>query len=90
MLGTLIAALEVRGIVVPEGGVTADVSGENVLEEGIPVLRRVHVAYTLRLPDADPQVVERALARHVDKCPTARSLAGAVAVEWSVQPRDQG
>lgn len=83
MLGTLVAALEVRGVVVPEGGVTAEVSGENRLEDGVPVLRRVHVRYALALPDADPGVVERALARHAEKCPTARSLAGAVVVDWS-------
>lgn len=83
MLGTLVAALEVRGVAVPEGGVTADVTGENRLEDGVPVLRRVHVRYVLALPDADPQLVERALARHAEKCPTARSLKGAVVVDWS-------
>lgn len=85
MLGTLVAALEVRGIDVPEGAVVADVSGENELEDGIPVLRRVRVEYTLRLPGADPDRVERALARHAEKCPTARSLAGAVSVDWVVR-----
>jgi uncharacterized OsmC-like protein len=84
MLGTLVAALEVRGIAVPEGGVVADVTGENVLEEGIPVLRTVRVAYTLDLPAADPEKVARALAGHAGKCPTARALAGAVSVTWEV------
>lgn len=87
MLGTLVGALEVRGIVVPEGGVTADVVGENVIEDGIPVLRRVEVRYTLELPGADREKVERALATHGAKCPTARTLAGAVEVVHSAEVR---
>lgn len=54
MLGTLVAALEVRGIVVPPGAVSAEVTGENALEAGIPMLRRVLVRYALDLPGADP------------------------------------
>jgi len=27
--------------------------------------------------------VDRALARHLDKCPTAQSLKGAVTVSWT-------
>lgn len=90
MLGTLVAALEVRGIEVPQGGVSAEVTGENVLESGIPMLRRVLVRYTLDLPGADPARVERALASHADKCPTARTLKGSVAVEWEVVPPRDG
>jgi hypothetical protein len=40
------------------------------------------VAYTLRTPAGTRDTVERALARHVARCPTAMSLAGAVAVTW--------
>ena len=84
MLGTLVAALEVRGIEVPQGAVSAEVHGENTLEDRIPVLRRVLVRYRLDLPGADPAKLERALSTHAEKCPTARSLAGCVAVEWEV------
>ena len=90
MLGTLVAALQVRGIEVPEGAVSAEVTGENFLEEGIPMLRRVLVRYSLRLPGADPAKVERALATHADKCPTARTLRGSVAVAYEAVRADDG
>ena len=38
--------------------------------------------YRLRIPAGTRETVERALARHVDKCPTARSLEGAIEVTW--------
>jgi len=58
--------------------------GENVVEDRIVLLRSIHVHYTLDPgPDADREKVARALETHVDKCPTARSLRGAVEVTWS-------
>jgi uncharacterized OsmC-like protein len=84
MLGTLVAALEVRGVTVGSKGVTAAVAGENVLENGIPVLKRVHVTYTLNIPSGFEDKVDRALNSHAEKCPTALSLKGAVEVSWSV------
>ena len=70
------------------------------MRDRIPVLTRVHVSYTLRVPAGSRETLERALERHVDKCPTARSLKGAVEVTWSADiheregaaepPRDAG
>lgn len=40
------------------------------------------MAYRLRIPAGTRETVERALARHVDRCPTARTLEGAVDVTW--------
>lgn len=84
MLGTLVAALEVRGVPVGADGVSAEVAGENELEDGIPVLRRVRILYHLDLPAGYEEKVQRALQTHAAKCPTARSLSGAVEVSWSV------
>lgn len=64
--------------------ISATAEGFNEMTDGMPLLTRIHVHYTLRLPAGAPRdKVDRALAGHVAKCPTARSLAGAVAVEWS-------
>lgn len=64
--------------------ISATAEGINEMKDGIPLLTRIHVHYTLRLPAGAPRdKVDRALAGHVAKCPTARSLEGAVAVEWS-------
>lgn len=56
----------------------------NVVEDRIVVLTHIRVHYDLLLPaGADREKVDRALSTHVDKCPTARSLKGAVEVEWT-------
>jgi uncharacterized OsmC-like protein len=52
------------------------------VRDRVPVLVRIHVAYTLHLPPDTRETVERALDRHVTRCPTAKSLEGAVAVTW--------
>jgi uncharacterized OsmC-like protein len=83
MLGTLNGALEARGIQLHLDDITADVSGVNELRDGMITLTRIDVAYTLRIPAGSRDIVDRALERHRDRCPTARSLAGAVAVQWS-------
>jgi hypothetical protein len=46
------------------------------------------VAYQLHVPTGTREIVERALARHVDRCPTALSLKGAVAVTWEAVVRE--
>ena len=61
----------------------ARVEGYNEVRERLPVLTGVHVHYTLRIPRGTRELVDRALARHVEKCPTAASLRGAVEVTWS-------
>jgi uncharacterized OsmC-like protein len=58
------------------------VEGHNEVRDRIPVLTRVHATYRLRIPRGSRDVVDRALSRHVDKCPTAQSLKGAVEVTW--------
>ena len=63
-------------------GVTAE--GVNEVVDRMVVLTKIHAHYTIRLPEGAPrEKVDRALATHVAKCPTARSLEGAVEVTWS-------
>ena len=83
MLGTLNGALEARGIVLLPDALKADVAGTNELQEGIVKLTGIHVHYTMRVPAQSREAVDRALGRHAEKCPTARSLQGAVAVTWT-------
>lgn len=83
MLGTLNGALEVRGVSLDPDAIKASVRGINEVRDGLPVLTRIEVHYTLRIPPGSREVVDRALARHRDKCPTAASLRDAVKVEWS-------
>ena len=88
MAGTFAAALEARGIAVDNDTFVAEVEGTNEMNEaGLPVLRRVHVRYRVPVPEEKREAAERALARHIEKCPTAQSLKGAVEVtaeaEWT-------
>ena len=63
-------------------GVAAE--GVNEIVDRIVTLTRIHAHYTIRLPEGAPRdKVDRALATHVAKCPTAASLKGAVEVTWS-------
>ena len=65
--------------------IDARAEGFNELVDKIVVLTRIHVHYTLRLPPGAPRdKVDRALTTHVSKCPTAKSLEGAVEVTWTV------
>ena len=63
--------------------IRAKAEGFNEMQGRIPVLTRIHVHYTLQIPAGSREAVDRALASHVEKCPTAQSLAGAVDVTWS-------
>lgn len=83
MLGTLNGALEARGIRLDADAIRATATGTNEIVDGIVTLTRIDVRYTLRIPAGKRDAVDRALSRHREKCPTARSLAGAVAVEFS-------
>lgn len=73
-----------RGIRVADGDISCTAEGTNEVIDRIIVLTRIDVRYAIRLPaGADRAVVDRALASHVDKCPTAKSLEGAVEIAWT-------
>ncbi|MFW6201679.1 MAG: OsmC family protein [Gemmatimonadota bacterium] len=85
MLGTLNGVLEVREVRLPPDAIRARVEGVNEIRDRVPVLTRVHIHYTLRIPRGTRDIVDRALERHVDRCPTAQSLEGAVEVDWTAE-----
>ncbi len=72
-----------RGISLAPDRIDARAEGVNEMEGRLPVLRRIHVHYRLSIPAGARAAADRALASHVDKCPTAASLKGAVDVTWS-------
>ena len=61
--------------------------GEVEKEDGVLVIQRIHVNYKLRVPDPDEarDTVARVLEMHVDKCPVARSLKGAIEITTAVE-----
>lgn len=90
MLGTLNGALEARGIRLAPDDITAQAEGTNELVDGIVMLTRIDVRYALRIPPGSREKVDRALARHRDRCPTARSLAGTIEVDWTAEIVEAG
>lgn len=85
MLGTLNGALEARQVKLAPEHMQCEVTGLNEVRDGLPVLTEVRVHYRLRIPAGSREVVDRALARHLDKCPTAASFKGAVQVSWTAE-----
>lgn len=63
--------------------------GEIENEDGVLVIKRIHVAYKLRLdPDADREKVARAFEHHMPKCPVYRSIGGCIDVTTSLEVID--
>ena len=89
MLGTLNGALEARQVRLAGDAIRCEVEGVNESRDGLPVLTEVRVHYRLRIPAGTRESVDRALARHLDKCPTAASLKGAVAVSWTADVSEE-
>ena len=85
MLGTLKGALDVRQVKIEGDAITAKAEGISELRDGLPVLSEVRILYRLRIPAGTRETVERALARHQDKCPTARSLKDAITMSWTAE-----
>ena len=52
------------------------------------MLTEVRMRYRLRIPVGTREAVDRALSRHVEKCPTAASLRGAVQVSWEADVQE--
>ena len=73
-----------RGIRVADGDISCTAEGTNEVVDRIIVLTKIHVHYTLRLPEgADREAVDRAMASHVVKCPTAQSIKDSVEISWT-------
>ena len=72
-----------RGIPVGTEAVKVSAEGVNEIEERIILLKEIHVHYDMTIPAGSREKVDRARSTHVDKCPTAQSLKGAVAVRWT-------
>ena len=85
MLGTFGGALEARHIDASGGRLTAEVTGEVEAEEGVLVIRRIHVAMRLVAPDESRDTVERVHGFYAMRCPLYRTLHGAMALSSSYE-----
>jgi uncharacterized OsmC-like protein len=74
MMGTFGGALEARQIDASNGKLTADVTGEVETEEGVLVIRRIHVAMRLVAPREVKDTAERVHRIYAMRCPLYRTL----------------
>src|SRR5579862_945116 len=85
MMGTFGGALEARQIDASDGKLIAAIRGEVETEEGVLVVRRIHVAMRLVASEDKREVVERTHAMYAMRCPLYRTLHNAIELTSSVQ-----
>ena len=85
MLGTFGGALEARQIDASGGKLIADVTGEVETEEGVLVVRRIHVAMRLAAAEDRRETIERVHEMYAMRCPLYRTLRGAIALSSSYE-----
>jgi uncharacterized OsmC-like protein len=90
MLGTFGGALEARQIDASNGRLVADVTGEVELEEGVLVVRRIHVAMHLVAPASARETVERVHGLYAMRCPLYRTLHKAIELSSSYTLKEAG
>ena len=82
-MGTFGGALVARKIDASEGRLTADVIGEVEEDEGVLVIRRIHVALRLKAPEQVRETVERVHGLYAMRCPLYRTLHNAIQLSSS-------
>jgi len=85
MLGTFGGALEARQIDASGGRLTAEVTGDVERDEGVLVIRRIHVAMRLVADEKVRETVERVHGVYAMHCPLYRTLYQAIALSSSVE-----
>jgi uncharacterized OsmC-like protein len=74
MLGTFGGALEARHIDASDGRLTGEITGEVETEDGVLVIRRIHVAMRLIAPEEAKATVERVHEMYAMRCPLYRTF----------------
>jgi uncharacterized OsmC-like protein len=85
MMGTFGGALEARQIDASNGKLTAEVTGEVETEEGVLVIRRIHVAMRLVAPDTAKETIERTHGIYAMRCPLYRTLHNTIQLTSSYE-----
>ena len=85
MMGTFGGALEARQIDASNGKLTADVRGEVEQEDGVLVIRRIHVAMRLVAPEDSRATVERVHGIYGMRCPLFRTFHNTIKLTSTVE-----
>lgn len=87
MLGTFAGALAARQISVDEGRACCVANGEVETEEGVLVVKRIHVAFTIFAPEEKRETIERVHGIFAAKCPVFRTLRNCIQITSSFELR---
>ena len=74
MLGTFGGALEARHIDASNGRLTGEITGEVETEDGVLIVRRIHLEIRLVAPEELRPVVERVHNLYAMRCPLYRTF----------------
>jgi hypothetical protein len=74
MLGTFGGALEARHIDASDQRLTGEITGEVETEDGVLIIRRIHVEMRLMAPEDARPVVERVHQIYAMHCPLYRTF----------------
>ena len=85
MMGTFGGALEARQVDASDGKLTANVTGEVEEEEGVLVIRRIHVSMRLLAPEDTREKVQRVHSVYAMSCPLYRTLHNAIQLTSSFE-----
>jgi uncharacterized OsmC-like protein len=82
MTGTLAGALAARKIPTQPDRLVSEVEGfiENV--DGQPLITRIKVHYTVRVPRGKREEALRAIEVHEKGCPASQSVQRGIKIEW--------
>jgi len=84
-MGTFGGALDARQIDASNGKLTAEVTGEVETEDGVLVIRRIHVGMRLVAPEESRATIERVHAAYAVRCPLYRTLHEAIQLTSSFE-----
>lgn len=70
-----------------EGKLVGEVTGEIETEDGVLVLKRIHVVYRLQAPEEAREKAERVHGMHKQHCPVYRSIRDAIDVTTELEFR---
>ena len=83
-MGTFAGALEARQIPAAGDRFHAEATGEIEKEEGVLVIKRIHVRLRLKAAAEARETAERVHGMFADRCPVYRSLKAAIAMTTSL------
>ena len=65
---------------------TSEAEGEVENDDGVLVIKRIHVRYRLRVdPDADRAAIELGLRAPPSRCPVYRSISATIAITTELE-----